>query len=156
MNILLDIDGVMVPAKSWSQPELLEDGFPSFSVKATYALNKLIAATQASVVLTTSHKERYSVTQWKAIFKKRGIVVPKLSKLPDNKSFLDRYQEVMQWIKSQNNEIEYIIIDDDKGLNKLEPQVKERFILTSGTVGLTEFQVDSILTKIQPDLNKSA
>jgi hypothetical protein len=31
MLIFLDIDGVMVPAKSWERPVLLKDGFPAFS-----------------------------------------------------------------------------------------------------------------------------
>ena len=31
MLLFLDIDGVMVPAKGWKSPELLNDGFPAFS-----------------------------------------------------------------------------------------------------------------------------
>ena len=38
MLLFLDIDGVMVPAKGWKSAELLEDGFPVFSTKATEIL----------------------------------------------------------------------------------------------------------------------
>jgi hypothetical protein len=43
MLLFLDIDGVMVPAKSWKNPELLNDGFPAFSSKASNALQHLIS-----------------------------------------------------------------------------------------------------------------
>ena len=43
MLIFLDIDGVMVPAKSWKSPELLDDGFPEFSSAATRVLNLIIS-----------------------------------------------------------------------------------------------------------------
>ena len=31
MLVLLDIDGVMVPANSWKKPEFMDDGFPMFN-----------------------------------------------------------------------------------------------------------------------------
>ena len=43
MLFFLDIDGVMVVAKSWKNPEFLNDGFPAFSVKATNTLQSLIS-----------------------------------------------------------------------------------------------------------------
>lgn len=42
MLLFLDIDGVMVPAKSWERPALLDDGFPAFSSKTIAALQRLI------------------------------------------------------------------------------------------------------------------
>jgi len=33
MFLLLDIDGVMVPANSWRRPEILADGFVEFNPK---------------------------------------------------------------------------------------------------------------------------
>jgi|GEM_PF-5675807 len=38
MIILLDIDGVMVHAKDWSLPPVLEDGFSRFTSEAIEAL----------------------------------------------------------------------------------------------------------------------
>lgn len=43
MLLFLDIDGVMVPAKSWETPALLVDGFPAFSSRAIAALQRLIS-----------------------------------------------------------------------------------------------------------------
>ncbi len=55
MFIFLDIDGVMVPAQGWKSPELLNDGFPVFSNKASRVLQSLISE-DTTVMLTTSHK----------------------------------------------------------------------------------------------------
>ena len=56
MLILLDIDGVMIPANSWKKPKFLDDGFAMFKLKSVKALQKIIAETGASILLTTSHK----------------------------------------------------------------------------------------------------
>jgi hypothetical protein len=50
MHILLDIDGVMVPAKCLKQPELLLDRFPSLSTKIVKALSELIGPNDSIVL----------------------------------------------------------------------------------------------------------
>ena len=52
MLYFLDIDGVMVPAEAWKSPELLNDGFPAFSSKATSTLQHLLSEDDI-VMLTT-------------------------------------------------------------------------------------------------------
>ncbi len=84
MLILLDIDGVMVPANSWKKPEFHDDGFPVFSSGSVNALQKIIAETGASLLLTTSHKSRYTIAQWRNIFKSRGINAKHIHRLPGN------------------------------------------------------------------------
>ena len=84
MIILLDIDGVMVPASGWKSPELLNDGFPNFSTNAVDSLNKILSTTDASLLLITSHKSKYPVASWRRIFAKRGINA-NISKLRNTK-----------------------------------------------------------------------
>lgn len=79
MLILLDIDGVMVPANSWKKPEFHDDGFPMFSVQSIRALQKIISETHATILLTTSHKWVYSLQKWRDIFKSRGITASKIA-----------------------------------------------------------------------------
>lgn len=81
MLLFLDIDGVMVPAKGWKAPELLDDGFPAFSSHATNTLKKLISD-KVTIMLTTSHKSNFSIEKWKTIFKNRGIIIKELATLP--------------------------------------------------------------------------
>jgi hypothetical protein len=83
MLLFLDIDGVMVPAKSWERPMLLSDGFPAFSDQAVRALQRIVTP-DVTVILTTSHKSRFSIEQWEVLFNNRGIEIHHLRKLNEN------------------------------------------------------------------------
>jgi hypothetical protein len=137
MLILLDIDGVMVQAASWRPVEILDDGFTSFSPRAVSGLQKIISETNASIVLTTSHKSKYNLTQWKAIFKKRGILAS-IAKITDNGTALNRKEEIINWANNNKHIERYVIIDDDKSLNGLPYTIKEKLIQTSAMIGLNE------------------
>lgn len=128
----------MVPAKGWKSPELMSDGFPAFSPKAVRALQKLISEGDATVMLTTSHKSNFSLSQWENIFKSRGINIEKLIRLPENISNLNRRGEILDWFNHNNILEDFIIIDDDKSLNDLPASLKENLIQTSAYIGLTE------------------
>ena len=138
MLVLLDIDGVMVPASSWKKPEFLHDGFPIFSFKSVQALNKIITATNANILLTTSHKNRFSVDEWINIFKLRDININKIERLPENVTGLNRKLEISNWFSEFKSNENFVILDDDKSLNGLDETLKEKLILTSPLVGLTD------------------
>ena len=139
MLIFLDIDGVMAPAKSWQRPDILEDGFVDFSSKAVRVLQDILAQnTDTTIILTTSHKSRFSLSQWKIIFERRGLNVNKLESLNDNTDFQSRKVEILNWFDSNDIHEDFIIIDDDKSLNDLPTFYKDRLILTSSLVGLNE------------------
>lgn len=137
MLILLDLDGVMIPATSWKKPEFLEDGFPMFSSRSIEALQKIISETSADILLITSHKSKYSIEEWKNIFSLRGLKLNKVDKLEDNANYLNRKDEIMSWVNRTIELPNFIIIDDDKSLNELPKFVKDNLIQTSALVGLT-------------------
>lgn len=137
MLLFLDIDGVMVPAKGWKSPELLNDGFPEFSSKATIALNQLISEDD-TIMLTTSHKTNFSIEEWKNIFSNRGIHTNKIERLPANIDNLNRKDEIVNWFKVNNTEENFIIIDDDTSLNDLPDNLKAHLVQPSPLIGLTE------------------
>ena len=137
MLFFLDIDGVMVPAKGWKSPEFLDDGFPAFSNKAINVLQSLISE-DVTVILTTSHKSKFSIEEWKKIFKNRGINIEKLKTLPENFNNLSRKDEIVNWFNFNNVDESFVIIDDDKSLNELPDLLKENLIQTSSYIGLTE------------------
>ena len=149
MLIYLDIDGVMVPASSWRKLEILEDGFPEFSLRATDALNKIIARTDADIILTTSHKHTFTLEGWMEIFKRRNIIVNNIRRLPENTSNLTRKQELLEWFTPENYTEKFIIIDDDKSLNGLPEILKSKLVQTSGSVGLTDYLADEALIIIE-------
>ncbi len=145
MTIFLDIDGVLVPAKSWKSPELMDDGFPSFSNKSISVLKQVIDKS-TTIMLTTSHKYRFSIDEWKMIFLKRGIQLNNVGRLPENTTFLSRRDEIVNWFLNNDLQDDFIIIDDDKSLNDLPPDLKEKFVLTSPMIGLSERNLEEIIT----------
>ena len=147
MLILLDIDGVLVPANSWKKPAFMEDGFPVFNVKSAKALQRIISETDAGVLLTTSHKMKYKISEWRAILKSRGIDPKKLNKLTTDSLQTSRKDEILEWYQKKHvpNE-EFVIIDDDKMLNSLPEDIKGNLVLTSSSVGLTDDLADEAIS----------
>jgi hypothetical protein len=149
MLLYLDIDGVMVPANSWRKPEILEDGFPEFSPNAVKSLERIISHSSADIVLTTSHKHKYTLKEWDTIFKRRNINVNKITRLPKNINHLNRKDELINWFTAKHLKDNFIIIDDDKSLNGLPEYLKDKLIQTSGSVGLTDYLAEEALIKIE-------
>ena len=149
MKLLLDIDGVMVPISPWKRPDFLSDNFPMFSSKATKALQRILDETKATIVLTTSHNSTYSIADWIAIFQRRGIELNSLERLPENTAFLNRREEILNWLNDQDTLKTFIILDDDKSLNDLPSNLKENLLQTSSMIGLTDVLVEEFLMKTQ-------
>jgi len=155
MLLLLDIDGVMVPAKSWSAPPILEDGFAMFNSKSVKALNEIIYESNADILLTTSHKSRFSLEQWAIIFRNRGIAINNIGRLPQNHHHLSRLEEITNWYTSNDNIDNFVIIDDDKSLNGLSDYLKTRLVLTKPLIGLTSSHVEDALRILNTPLEVS-
>ncbi len=152
----MDIDGVMAPAKSWQRPDILEDGFVDFSSKAVRVLQDILAQNAiTTIILTTSHKSRFSLSQWKIIFERRGLNVNKLESLNDNTDFQSRKVEILNWFDSNDVQEDFIIIDDDKSLNDLPKFYKDRLVLTSSLIGLNESHWAVIQDIVSTQLNLS-
>lgn len=148
MLIFLDIDGVMVPAKSWKSPALLSDGFFEFSSTATRVLQGLVEG-GATVMLTTSHKSRYTISEWKEIFLRRGIVINELNVLEENALGISRKDEILNWFNLNDVTESFVIIDDDKSLNELPSFLKQNLVLTSSLIGLTNNHLDEIKSRME-------
>jgi hypothetical protein len=147
MLILLDIDGVLVPANSWKKPEFLEDGFPVFNSRSVRAFQRILAETNADVVLTTSHKAKYNVAQWRELLKLRNIHPKNVKRLASNSLETSRKDEILHWYQTQHNPAEeFVIIDDDKMLNGLPPAIRDNLVLTSPSIGLTDELADEAIS----------
>lgn len=143
MVIFLDIDGVMVPAKSWQPFELMEDDFASFSTQSVMAL-KSILRDEDAVILTTSHKASYTAEEWKEIFLRRGLAIKNLKILSNDAGFLNRREELLQWFKLNEEPSSFVIIDDDSSLSDLPTPIKQRWVKTQPMIGLTSSHIGQI------------
>lgn len=148
MIIFLDIDGVMVPAKSWKRPELMDDNFPAFSFRAVAALTFLLRR-GATILLTTSHKSSFSIDEWKSIFAKRGLPFHTIQLLPPNTFCISRKDEILQWFSANAIPDDFIIIDDDTSLNDLPGFLKNKLVLTSPYIGLTDEHLAGMRNALQ-------
>jgi hypothetical protein len=151
MLILLDIDGVMLHANPWKRPEILDDGFMAFNLQATKALNQIIQSTDCEIFLTTSHKDKFNIKEWKAIFSLRGIVLKNIS-IVKSPLGLNRKDEIIQWY-ANNSDKNFIIIDDDKSLNGLPDSLKHKLIQTNPSIGLTNDLANLAISKLKRNIN---
>lgn len=153
--ILLDIDGVLVTNQNWKPVEELNDGFMAFSNKAARSLNKIILETSADIILTSSHRRKYSNSKWNNIFEVRGIHVNSIRTLEDVIHPLQQYKrldEIVLWVNKYGFGSRFVIIDDDSILDNLPYRIKERWIKTRPLVGLDEENASeaiSILNNLQ-------
>lgn len=152
MIIFLDIDGVMVPIKSWKSPELLSDGFPDFSKSAIQVLRNLVSG-DTTVMLTTSHRNRFNINEWKQIFNNRGININSIKILEGTGIGISRKEELLNWFNLNEPKEDYIIIDDDKSLNDLPIELKENLLLTSSMLGLIDKDSEKLNAILHSELN---
>lgn len=142
MKFILDIDGVMVHANPHRRIELEDDGFYRFNAIAVDILKSAIHPEEGDeLVLSTSHRYRFSIHEWKDIFCKRGIIFNKISILDSPIRHQNtRKTEILTWIHKYNcKSEEIIIIDDDKSLNELPQLFKNRLVLTNSYTGLNNY-----------------
>ncbi|KAA3645097.1 MAG: hypothetical protein DWP98_11935 [Bacteroidetes bacterium] len=150
MKILLDIDGVMIPARPWQSYQIGADGFGMFSELSINCLNEIInSSDKPEIVLTTSHKHSFTIKQWSNIFQNRKITKTKINKLNTNNLNTSRIDEIRSWYLKNQNE-NFIIIDDDKSLNALDTSFKnDHLILTKPTIGLNKTATEEAISKIK-------
>lgn len=150
MKILLDIDGVMIPARPWQAYQMGSDGFGMFNISSVKYLNDIIfSAENPEIILTTSHKHSFTINQWSSIFSSRGVTKTKISRLETDSMEIPRIEEIRSWYLKNKHE-KFIVIDDDKGLNAFDNNFKDNYVvLTSPTIGLNKFSTDEALNKIE-------
>lgn len=149
MKLFLDIDGVLVHANPMKKVEFDDDGFYKFNSEAVSVLNKL-SIDNVEIILSSSHRHRFTLSKWKTIFKKRGVHFDKFSIIKSDITYKDsRRIEIENWIRLKRYKpSEVLIIDDDKSLNGLEIDFKNRLILTNPYFGLKDdFEIKRVLSR---------
>jgi len=138
MVILLDLDGVLITTPAWRAVETAPDGFCQFNARATANLAGLLTETKAALVLTTSHRLRYSVAHWTTLLNGRGLFPSAITKVNDRATLPPagaRAGEIEAWV-SQHGPANYVVLDDDLSLHGLPPALKSRCVITKPLLGL--------------------
>lgn len=140
MKFFLDIDGVMVHANPHKSVELEGDGFYRFNSIAVEILKSVVSKSKDEIILSTSHRHRFNIDEWKEIFETRGISAKSISIIEiKHHPKINRKTEIVNWIfENHIGSEELVIIDDDKSLNELPKYLKNRLVLTNSYFGLND------------------
>lgn len=151
MILLLDFDGVLITTPSWQPATIAADGFIEFNPQCVAQLNRIISLGAVdTIVLTTTHRIRYSTKAWQQLFSGRGITVERLEKVNSCDSLTTmplRRDEIAAWAEDKDP-AEYIILDDDNGLQALPTHIKQRWVKTDSLIGLNEEKCSAALKLI--------
>ena len=159
--VFLDIDGVLNSEqyylekpqhKRWKEFKGKLDkhiawGVCNIDPKAVKLLNKLVAETNAKIVVSSSWRGDYAL---QTVFSLAGIIEPIYGETPRSEHRW-RGAEIETWLKERQEPYKYVILDDDNDM--LDTQ-RNNFIHTDWKVGLTEENVNEAIKILNNDNSK--
>lgn len=148
--ILLDLDGVLITAKSWETMEFGDDGLYDFKYEARKNLEWLLKESHAKIILITNHAKKYDHETWEFVFWSRcgyegEIILFDDFEYPNESKDL----KIERWSVGYGYGVNYVILDDDNFLNNLPNHIKERWIQPFSMIGLTDENVKKALENIK-------
>lgn len=125
--VFLDIDGVLVTARSWRTPS-------RFDGDAVAALNLLTERIGAAIVLSSTWRFMPRVVTILREAGVKGVIVGKTPHLYDQ----PRGAEIKAWLVEHRWDQPYVILDDDADMDGLA----DHLVRTTWDLGLTLSDVD--------------
>jgi len=138
--IFLDIDGVIAISTDSESEHMIydSDGLYPFTKQCVAILNRVLEATDADIVLSSTWRLDFNLEELDRIFRKNGVKKSPVSKTPEI-HYDDRNLEIADYLKHNPTE-KYVILDD------LDiPGFGENFIWTDSGTGLSEAHIPQIL-----------
>uniref|UniRef100_UPI00188F2F5D HAD domain-containing protein n=1 Tax=Pararhodonellum marinum TaxID=2755358 RepID=UPI00188F2F5D len=145
--LILDLDGVLLTNPSWRADRIHPDGYSDFDESCVENLNQLLTFAHFEIWLSSSRRTAKTLTEFNVIFKNRGIQKEIAGFLPEYAECKNRQEEISKFI-NEFNVSDFLIIDDDKSLNGLESEIKEKLILTELTKGFNSDKLKEATEKI--------
>lgn len=137
--IFLDFDGVLNTERH--QARLAIDGKPTkdawgplFDPRAVSNLRRIIDATDAVIVVSSSWRFVYRLGSLRLMWEVRELPGELLDMIPRGASYISRGENIECWL-DRNGRRDYVIIDD---LDDFFPSQHDRYVETNPVVGLTE------------------
>lgn len=153
--IFLDIDGVLNNPGTYAEDQApwRYDGTELLCVpvdpQCMACLNRLIAATGAKVVMSTSWRLFAGWQDLGPALNRHGLVGEVVGETPNpvedpawhdsrETSRIQRGDEVAEWLRRNPSVESFVVLDDDDDIDA----VRDRFVQTSGAAGLTDADVE--------------
>ena len=145
--IFLDFDGVLNTEQY--QARLAVDGAPNkdawgplFDPRAVDNLRKIIEATGASIVISSSWRYIYRLGSLRMMWEIRELPGEMLDTLPCGATYISRGEDIECWL-NRHGQPNYVIIDD---LDDFYPSQHDRYIETNPIVGISTVDVEKAIT----------
>jgi len=145
--IFLDFDGVLNTEQY--QARLAVDGAPNkdawgplFDPRAVENLRKIIEATGAAIVISSSWRYIHRLGSLRMMWEIRELPGEMLDTLPCGATYISRGEDIECWL-NQHGQPNYVIIDD---LDDFYPSQHDRYIETNPIVGISTVDVEKAIT----------
>lgn len=137
--IFLDFDGVLNTEQYQALTAVSGDPDkdawgPLFDPRALSNLRKIIDATGAAIVISSSWRYIHRLGSLRMMWEIRGLPGEILDTLPCGASYISRGEDIECWL-NQHEQTDYVIIDD---LDDFYPTQHDRYVETNPVVGITE------------------
>lgn len=136
--VFLDFDGVLNTEQY--QARLAIDGKPTkdawgplFDPCAVANLRKILEATDAAIVISSSWRYLYRLGSLRMMWEVRELPGEILDTLPCGASYISRGEDIEYWLEKHGHP-DYVIVDD---LDDFLPSQHKRFVETNPTIGIT-------------------
>ncbi|MEP0597811.1 HAD domain-containing protein [Nonlabens ulvanivorans] len=146
--LILDLDGVLITNPSWKADRIDSDGYSEFNKSCVENLNRLLTLVEFDIWLSSTRRTVKTLTEFNLIFKNRGIKKEIIGFLPEYANCINRKEEILKFI-AEFKVSNFLIIDDDKSLNGLESEIKEKLILTELMKGFNLERLNEATEKIK-------
>ena len=127
--LILDLDGVLITNSLWQPDEIDSDGYSKFDENCVTNLNLLLNEYNFEIWLSSARRTAKTLEEFNLIFKARNILEPIRGFLPVYPECSTRKDEIETFIKESNTS-NFLIIDDDKSLHKIDLKYKNNLVLT--------------------------
>ncbi|KXX71161.1 HAD domain-containing protein [Flammeovirga sp. SJP92] len=147
-TLILDLDGVLITTPMWKADEIDADGYSKFNANCVTNLNKLLSVFECDIILSSTRRTVKKLDEFNEIFKYRQINCPIKSFLPIYDHCKNRKEEIEQYI-NESDIVDFLIIDDDKSLNSLNPSIQNKLVRTELIKGFNEEKLNEAIRIIK-------
>lgn len=139
--IFLDVDGVLNSRKTFNETVDFSGCNPIGDDHLEH-LKKVISATDAKIVVTSTWRLSQSLEKLKTVLCTKGLRVYSVTR---NFGGVPRRQEIVDWIvRNEEDGLKFAIIDDDP-----EAEIEGHFFRTKFDDGLTEEIADAVIRHLE-------